>query len=375
MRAAQVKAFGGPEVLLPVEIPDPVPGPGEVLIDVAYADTIFVETQIRGGWGREFFPVTPPYVPGGGVSGVVTALGADVADEWLGRRVTAFVTGSYAERAVAATSALSVVPDSLDLLPAAALVHDGLTATGLLELTGVGPADRVLVLGASGGMGTLLVQLAHARGARVVGVARGAAKLALVRELGADAAIDATDTDWPSTARHALGGSTPAADVVLDGVGGQLGATAFPLTAEGGRFSAHGAPSGGFSPSTRRRPPASASRSSASETSSSAPMTCAATRPPPSRRQLRGGCGRRSARCFRWSGRGRRMRLWRGGGGGEGGAGGVSPRSGTEGQPTVRCRPADAKRAPPQGSTGHRSAWSTWRPPPRRKPSPPGTRH
>ncbi|WP_326722231.1 zinc-binding dehydrogenase [Streptomyces sp. NBC_00243] len=248
MRAAQVKAFGGPEVLLPVEIPDPVPGPGEVLIDVAYADTIFVETQIRGGWGREFFPVTPPYVPGGGVSGVVTALGADVADEWLGRRVTAFVTGSYAERAVAATSALSVVPDSLDLLPAAALVHDGLTATGLLELTGVGPADRVLVLGASGGMGTLLVQLAHARGSRVVGVARGAAKLALVRELGADAAIDATDTDWPSAARHALGGSTPAADVVLDGVGGQLGAAAFPLTAEGGRFSAHGAPSGGFAP-------------------------------------------------------------------------------------------------------------------------------
>lgn len=248
MRAAQVKAFGGPEVLVPVEIADPVPGAGEVVIDVAYADTIFVETQVRGGWGREYFPVEPPYVPGGGVSGVVTALGADVPDVWLGRRVTASVTGSYAERAVAAASALTVVPDSLDLRTAAALVHDGVTATGLLELTGIGPTDRVLVLGASGGMGTLLVQLAHARGARVVGVARGAAKLALVRELGADAAIDATDTDWPSAARHALGGSVPAADVVLDGVGGQLGAAAFPLTAKNGRFSAHGAPSGGFSP-------------------------------------------------------------------------------------------------------------------------------
>ncbi|MFE9768898.1 zinc-binding dehydrogenase [Streptomyces sp. NPDC005808] len=248
MRAAQVKAFGGPEVLVQVEIPDPVPGPGEVVIDVAYADTIFLETQLRSGWGREYFPMTPPYVPGGGVSGVVSTLGADVADEWLGRRVTASVTGSYAERAVAAASALTVLPDSLDLLTAAALVHDGITATGLIELTGIGPTDRVLVLGASGGMGTLLVQLAHARGARVVAVARGAAKLALVRELGADAAVDATDPDWPSAARQALGGSVPAADVVLDGVGGQLGAAAFPLTGKGGRFSAHGAPTGGFSP-------------------------------------------------------------------------------------------------------------------------------
>ncbi|MFF1764188.1 zinc-binding dehydrogenase [Streptomyces sp. NPDC058249] len=248
MRAAQVKAFGGPEVLAPVEMPDPVPGPGEVVIDVAYADTIFVETQVRTGWGRDFFSVTPPYVPGGGVSGVVSALGADVPGEWLGRRVTAYVTGSYAERALAPVTALTVVPDSLDLLQAAALVHDGVTASGLLELTGIDDTDRVLVLGASGGMGTLLIQLAHARGARVVGVARGAAKVALVRELGADAAVDATHPDWAAAARTAVGGSPEAADVVLDGVGGELGATAFPLTADGGRFSAHGAPSGGFSP-------------------------------------------------------------------------------------------------------------------------------
>lgn len=245
MRAAQVKDFGGPEVLVPVDVPDPEPGPGEVLIDVAYADTIFVETQIRTGWGRDFFPATPPYVPGGGVSGVVGALGPDVPTEWLGRRVTALVTGSYAERAVAAVPALTVVPDDLDLLPAAALVHDGVTATGLLELTAIGPADRVLVLGASGGMGTLLIQLAHARGARVVGVARTPEKLSLLRELGADEAVDSRSPDWPDAARTALGGS---ADVVLDGVGGQLGATAFPLTSDGGRFSAHGAPSGGFSP-------------------------------------------------------------------------------------------------------------------------------
>ncbi|MEU2586572.1 zinc-binding dehydrogenase [Streptomyces avermitilis] len=245
MRAAQVREFGGPEVLVPVDLPDPVPGPDEVVIEVAYTDTIFVETQLRSGWGREFFPAEPPYVPGGGVSGVVGALGPGVPAEWLGRRVTSFVTGSYAERAVAAVSSLTPVPDTLDLLTAAALVHDGVTATGLLELTAVTETDRVLILGASGGMGTLLVQLAHARGARVVGVARGEAKLALVRELGADEVVDATVADWPARARHALGGDE-AADVVLDGVGGELGAAAFALTAEGGRFSAHGAPSGGF---------------------------------------------------------------------------------------------------------------------------------
>ncbi|MHB9852057.1 zinc-binding dehydrogenase [Streptomyces krungchingensis] len=248
MRAAQVKAFGGPEVLAPVDLPDPAPAPGEVLIDVAYADTIYVETQTRAGWGREFFPVTPPYVPGGGVSGVVAALGADVPDEWLGRRVVSFVQGSYAERAVAPVSALTVVPDSVDLLRAAALVHDGVTASGLLERTAVGAVDRVLVLGASGGMGTLLIQLAQAREARVVAVARGAGKLSLVRELGADAVVDATRPDWVAAAREALGGPEPAADVVLDGVGGPLGAAAFPLTADGGRFSAHGAPTGAFSP-------------------------------------------------------------------------------------------------------------------------------
>ncbi|MFC3573199.1 zinc-binding dehydrogenase [Streptomyces yaanensis] len=246
MLAAQVKDFGGPEMLVPVDLPDPVPGPGEVLIDVAYADTIFVETQVRSGWGREYFGATPPYVPGGGVAGVVAALGPDTPADRLGRRVVSFVRGSYAQRAVAPASSLTAVPDGLDLLTAAALVHDGVTATGLLEHTAVGETDRVLITGASGGMGTLLVQLAHARGARVVGLARGEAKLALVRELGADEVVDATDPDWPSRARHALGGTDGAAEVVLDGVGGETGARAFTLTADGGRFSAHGAPSGGF---------------------------------------------------------------------------------------------------------------------------------
>jgi NADPH:quinone reductase len=258
MRAVRAKEFGGPEVLVPVELPEPMPGPGEAVIDVAYVDTIFVETQVRAGWGREYFAVAPPYVPGGGVSGTVIAAGEGVPDEWLGRRIASFVRDGYASRAVAAVDGATVVPEGVDLstaaalvhdgvtatgLTAAALVHDGVTATGLIELTGVGTGDRVLILGASGGMGTLLVQLAAARGARVVGAARGDEKLNLVRRLGAAQAVDVSDDRWTERAREALGGG---ADVVLDGVGGRLGAEAFALTLDGGRFSAHGAPTGGF---------------------------------------------------------------------------------------------------------------------------------
>lgn len=248
MRAVQAVKFGGPDVLFTTEVPDPVPGPGEALIEVAYVDTIFVETQLRAGWGQEYFPVEPPYVPGSGVAGTVCEVGEGVDLSWIGRRVTTSnaLTGSYAELATAPAESLVPIPESLDPRTAAALIHDGITGTGLTELTVIAPGERVLILGASGGMGTLLVQLARARGARVVAVARGERKMALVRELGADAVVDGAREDWQERAREALGGA--GADVVLDGVGGQLGLAAFALTADGGRFSGHGAPTGGFAP-------------------------------------------------------------------------------------------------------------------------------
>ncbi|QXE36134.1 zinc-binding dehydrogenase [Streptomyces sp. GMY02] len=258
MRVARVTAFGGPEVLVTDEAADPVAGPGEVLIAVSAVDTLFVETQIRMGWGREFFSVRPPYVLGGGVAGTVRAAGDGVDPAWLGRRVVAALgeSGGAAELAVAAVGALVAVPDGVPLTTAAALIHDGVTALALMESTGltentgsggntgVAAGERVLITGASGGMGTLLVQLAKARGAFVVGVARGERKTALVRELGADAVVDGGLDGWQDRAREALG---PAgADVVLDGVGGEPGLAAYRLTAKGGRFSAHGAPTGAF---------------------------------------------------------------------------------------------------------------------------------
>ncbi|WP_156727465.1 zinc-binding dehydrogenase [Streptomyces apocyni] len=246
MRVAQVSKFGGPEVLVTADVAEPVVAPGEVLIDVAFVDTIFVETQVRNGWGGEFFPVELPYVTGSGVAGTVREVGAGVDPGWVGRRVASSdgFTGGSAERVVRAADTLTAVPDGLSPRDAAALVTDSITALGLIELTAVKPGERVLILGASGGMGTLAVQLAHARGARVVAVARGERKRALVRELGADATVDGADADWPERAREALGAS--GADVVLDGVGGAFGARALPLVADGGRLSLHGAPTGDF---------------------------------------------------------------------------------------------------------------------------------
>ncbi|MFE7568561.1 zinc-binding dehydrogenase [Streptomyces sp. NPDC057539] len=248
MRAARVTAFGGPEVLVTAEVPDPVAGPGEVVIAVAVVDTIFVQTQVRAGWGLEYFPVRPPYILGGGVAGTVRSVGAGVDADWTGRRVVASIgiTGGSAELVATPVESLVPVPDGLPFPTAAAVFQDGVTALALMDLTGVTADERVLITGASGGMGTLMVQLAKARGAYVVGVARGERKTALVRELGADAVIDGAHDDWPARAREALGAR--GADVVLEGVGGEMGLAAFPLTADGGRFSAHGAPTGGFAP-------------------------------------------------------------------------------------------------------------------------------
>jgi NADPH2:quinone reductase len=248
MRQVIATRFGEPDVLTTVDAPDPVAEPGEAVVDVAVADTLFVDTQIRRGWGREYFTMTPPYVPGGGVAGHVRSVCDGVDSDWIGRRVVAH-TGQrgghdgYTDRALVAADELVPVPDRLDLRVAAAVLHDGVTALGLAERAEIRPREWVLVLPAGGGLGILLVQLAHAAGARVIGAARGRRKLDLIREQGADA-VDYTEPGWTKRVLDATGGTGP--DVVFDGAGGEVGRAAFEITARGGRFSAHGGPSGGF---------------------------------------------------------------------------------------------------------------------------------
>ena len=244
-----VTRFGGPEVLTAATAPVPAAGPGEVVIDVAAADVLSLDAMIRSGRAAEFFPVQPPYVPGGGVAGTVAAAGDGVDRAWVGRRVIARTggpggSGGYAERAVAAIDRVVAVPDGVGLRDAAAVLHDGVTAQLLAERTGIRHGDQVLILGAAGGLALLLGQLARAAGARVIAAARGPAKLDFLAERGADATVDYSEPGWTKRVLEMTGGAGPA--VVFDGVGGELGTAAFGITAAGGRFSAHGAPSGGF---------------------------------------------------------------------------------------------------------------------------------
>jgi NADPH2:quinone reductase len=246
MFAAMVKEYGPPEVLRTVELPDPVPGPAAALVEVAAADVLWVETAVRRGEGRDWFPLRPPYVPGNGVAGMVTAVGDGVDRGWLGRTVAGHTgnQGGYAQRAAVPVERLVPVPDGVSVEQAAALLHDGPTALALFDHLRAGAGDAVLVLGASGGLGLLSVQLARRRADRVVAVARDPAKIARIRELGPDAVVDSDGPDWIADARAAL--PVKGADVVLDNIGGPLGRAALDLVAPGGRHSAHGTPAGRF---------------------------------------------------------------------------------------------------------------------------------
>ncbi len=237
MRAVWLTEFGGPEVLVPGEAPDPVPGPGQVVIDVAYANITFVETQFRSGGPSPFKPELP-MIPGNGVGGIVTAVGEGVDAGLVGRRVVTSTGGSggYAERAAVDASGLFTVPGGLELDDAVALLADGRTATMMIRATAPQPGERVLVEAAAGGVGSLLLQLAKSAGATVVAAAGSSRKTGVARDLGADEVVDYTAPGWTD-------GVDPV-DVVLDGVGGDIARAAFGLLGRGGRMVSFGLASG-----------------------------------------------------------------------------------------------------------------------------------
>ncbi|GIJ46454.1 NADPH:quinone reductase [Virgisporangium aliadipatigenens] len=243
MRAVWLTTFGGPEVLVAGDAPDPEPGPGEVLVDVAYANITFVETMFRRtGFGP--FTGEPPLIPGNGVGGIVAAVGDGVDRGLVGRRVVTTTGGSggYAERVSVPVGGLIDVPPEISLDSATALLADGRTALMLMRAAAPRPGAWVLVEAAAGGVGSQLVQLARAAGARVVAAAGGARKIALARDLGADAAVDYTAEGWTAAVRETAGGL----DVVFDGVGGAIGRAAFDLLGPGGRFVSFGLASGAW---------------------------------------------------------------------------------------------------------------------------------
>src|SRR5450830_1895645 len=220
MHAIRVPHAGGSEVLEYVELPEPEPGPGEVLVQLAAAGVNFVDIYRRSG----VYPVRYPHVLGSEGSGHVVALGEGVGGLAVGDQVAwADVTGSYAERVVVPSSRAIRVPDGVPDDIAAALPLQGLTAHYLVTSSyPVSLGDVVLVHAAAGGVGLLLTQLAVARGARVIGTVSTAAKEALSRDAGASDVIRYTElgdltAELPALVRDLTGGV--GVDAVYDGVG------------------------------------------------------------------------------------------------------------------------------------------------------------
>jgi len=195
MRAAAIDHFGGPEVLTLHSLPVPVPDPHEVLIALHTAGVGGWDADMRGGWwpeGRPRFPV----VLGTDGAGTIAAVGSRVRRLQVGDKVYAYSFnnpkgGFYAEYVAVPAANSAPLPDRLDLKRAGAIPTTGLTALqGVEDALRTRAGDSLIIHGASGGVGTLAVQFAKARGARVLAAASGADGVALVRRLGADLAVD-----------------------------------------------------------------------------------------------------------------------------------------------------------------------------------------
>ncbi|MFF7993664.1 NADP-dependent oxidoreductase [Kitasatospora xanthocidica] len=172
MKAVTVTGSGGPEVLRVTEVPDPEPGPGEVRVRVYAAGVQPVDLAIREGFRPPGLTVEPPFVLGNEFAGVVDRLGPDSGDWKVGDEVIGFrLLDSHAELVVTDATQLVAKPAGMPWEQAGSLSASGQTAHTALELLGVGPGDTVLVHGASGGVGTVAVQLARAWGATVIGTA------------------------------------------------------------------------------------------------------------------------------------------------------------------------------------------------------------
>lgn len=209
MKAIQIEEFGGPEVMELVELPDPVPADGERLVTITRTGVNFSDTHITNDQyvARQELPLVP------GIEFV------GVTDD--GRRVAAVVpNGAYAEKIAVPESVLVDIPDEVDDEQAAGIMIQGVTADGVLRISGrLAPGETVVVGAAAGGTGSLAVQVARSMGAgKVIGLASGEEKQKLVLGLGADAVVDSRSENLREEVLEASGGPV---DVVLEMAGGE----------------------------------------------------------------------------------------------------------------------------------------------------------
>ena len=241
MQAVTVPTPGGPQALVLAEVPDPVPGPGEVLVDVVAAGVNRADLLQRQG----FYP--PP--PGASLylglecSGRIAALGEGVSGWTVGDEVCALLSGGgYAARVAVPAGQLLPVPEGVSLVDAAALPEVACTVFANVFMTaGLQPDQTLLVHGGSSGIGTMAIQLARAIGARVAVTAGSPEKLAACRELGASILVDYREQDFVEVVRAATSGDAtgpngPGADVVLDNMGASYLARNVDVLAVNGRL-------------------------------------------------------------------------------------------------------------------------------------------
>ena len=215
MRAVRVAETGGAEVLRLEHVPTPEPGPGEARVRVEYAGVNFIDVYHRTG----LYPKDLPFTPGVEGAGVVDAVGPDAKHVEVGQRVAwAMSPGAYAEAAIVPAWRLVAIPDGVATEIGAALMLQGMTAHYLARSTyPLGPDDVALVHAAAGGVGLLLVQLAAATGATVIGTCSTEEKARRVLDHGADHVIRYTEKDFRSEVLRLTDGA--GASVVYDSVG------------------------------------------------------------------------------------------------------------------------------------------------------------
>jgi NADPH2:quinone reductase len=215
VQAIRVNNTGGPEVLQVADVPEPTPGEGQVVVDIAAAGVNFIDTYQRSGLYQLDLPVTL----GLEGAGTVTAVGPGVADLRVGDRVAwCDAPGSYAQAAALPAARLVLVPDDVELHAAAAVMLQGLTAHYLTRDTfPLQAGQRCLVQAGAGGVGLLLIQMAKQVGAEVFATVGDPAKAELAREAGADHVILYRETDFGDAVEQIAG--PKALDVVYDGVG------------------------------------------------------------------------------------------------------------------------------------------------------------
>lgn len=213
MKAIVASQAGGPEVLQLADVAEPTPGPAELLVAAAAIGVNFIEIYQRSG----VYAVPFPFTPGAEVSGTVVGIGPGVTEFAIGDRVmTSMGRAAYAERCIVPVEHAARVPDTVDLVSAAAIPLQGTTAHYLAHSAShVEPGDTVLVHAGAGGVGQLLIQLLTARGVRVIATASTESKRELCLNAGAVHAIDYTD--FAGAVRSLTNGQGVAA--VFDGVG------------------------------------------------------------------------------------------------------------------------------------------------------------